>query len=324
MRKHGHWQIHDSREVHRDEWLSVAVDNVTRPDGKPGTFTVVSVKPGVCVLAVDGTGTAHLTEEFRYAIGRSSVEGVSGGIDPGETPEAAARRELKEELGIDARSWTDLGVVDPFTSMLHSPTRLFLAEHLSFGPPTREGTEGIRHVRLPLPAAVTAVLEGRITHAPTCTLLLKAALRAGTGEAAKPGLRDDPSVEMMGPRKARVVVIEDNRDAAESMRLLLDLLGCDVAVAHNGPAGVSAAQAMHPDVVFCDIGLPELDGFEVARRLRSAIDGHRMVLVAVTGYGGEETRRRAEAAGFDMHFVKPADPAGIARLFKDCGFSVRV
>ena len=90
--------------------------------------------------------------------------------------------------------------------------------------------------------------------------------------------------------------------------------------AHTGPTGVAAAQAIHPDIVFCDLGLPELDGFEVARRLRSAIDGHRMVLVALTGYGWEETRRKAEVAGFDMHFVKPADPAGIARLFKDYGF----
>jgi CheY-like chemotaxis protein len=69
--------------------------------------------------------------------------------------------------------------------------------------------------------------------------------------------------------------------------------------------------------VFCDIGLPGLDGYGVARRLRAEAWGPRVVLVAVTGYGREEDRRQAEAAGFDMHFVKPADPAAITRLFKD-------
>jgi CheY-like chemotaxis protein len=133
-------------------------------------------------------------------------------------------------------------------------------------------------------------------------------------------MRDDAS---NGRRKVRVLVIEDNADAAESLHLLLEQLGCDSAVASDGATGIAAALETPPDVVFCDIGLPGLDGYAVARRLRAEDWGRRVTLVAVTGYGREEDRRRAELAGFDMHFVKPADPAAITRLFKDMGLAAR-
>jgi CheY-like chemotaxis protein len=120
-----------------------------------------------------------------------------------------------------------------------------------------------------------------------------------------------------GRRNVRVLVIEDNADAAESLALLLNQLGCESVVAADGATGIAAALANPPDVVFCDIGLPDLDGYVVAQRLRAEDWGRRVTLVAVTGFGREEDRRRAEAAGFDMHFVKPADPAAITRLFKD-------
>jgi len=178
MREHGPWKVRSTREVYRDPWVTLTVDDVVRPDGSPGHFSVVRVKPGVAVLAVDDDGNAHLTAEFRYAIGRESLEVVSGGLDPGEAPLDAARRELKEELGIEASDWQDLGTVDPITSMVLAPVRLFLARGLSFGPPHREGTEKIRAVRVPLSEAVQAVLDGRITQAPSCVLLLNAGLRA--------------------------------------------------------------------------------------------------------------------------------------------------
>ena len=309
MREHGPWKVRSSREVHRDPWVSLTVDDVIRPDGRPGAFCVVDIMPGVCVLAVDDDGTAHLTEEFRYALGRPSLEGVSGGIESGEEPLAAARRELREELGIEAGRWTPLGMVDPITSMVRATVQLFLAEELTFGPPRRDETEQIRHVPMPLAEAVRAVSDGRITHAPTCVAILQAQSSLPAGP-----------VTMHSPaRRIRALVVEDNKDAAESMSLLLEELGCEAAVASTGFDGVEAAHAAPPDIVFCDIGLPGCDGYEVARRIRSEAWGARVVMVAVTGYGKEEDRRKAEAAGFDMHFVKPADPAAITRLFKDLG-----
>lgn len=173
MRRHGPWTIHETRTLHRDPWMNVVLDQVTRPDGRPGTYCVAHIKPGVCVLAVDDDDNAHLTQEFHYGVGRETLEAVSGGIDDGEEPLDAARRELKEELGITAEEWTALGSVDPFTSMICSPTRLFLARRLTFGEVRREGTETMRRVTMPIGEAVEAVMDGRVTHAPSCVVILK-------------------------------------------------------------------------------------------------------------------------------------------------------
>src|SRR3954452_12431560 len=145
MREHGPWKIKATREAFRDPWVRLTVHDVVRPDGKPGSYSVAHIKAGVLVIAVDDRGVAHLTEEFRYAVGRPSVEGVGGGIEPDEEPLKAAQRELREELGIEADEWTHLGTVHPFTSMVHCPHTLFLAERLAFGPPKREGTEVVQH-----------------------------------------------------------------------------------------------------------------------------------------------------------------------------------
>src|SRR4051812_2768748 len=128
MQQHGPWQIVQSQEIYRDPWISVRVDDVIRPDGKPGIHSVIHVKAGVTVLAVDAERHAYLAEEFHYGVGRVTLEGVSGGNDPPETFLDTARRELREELGIVAERWTELGAVDPFTSNVVSPTRLYLAE----------------------------------------------------------------------------------------------------------------------------------------------------------------------------------------------------
>jgi 8-oxo-dGTP pyrophosphatase MutT (NUDIX family) len=172
--RHGPWQIHSRKQIYRDAWIELVRDEVTRPDGAAGSHCVVRLKPGVSVLPLDAEEFVHLTEEFHYGVGRTTIEVVSGGIEPGEDPLVAARRELQEELGITAGEWIDLGVCDPFTSVVVSPTRLFLARQLSFGPTTLEGTELIHRRAVPLAEAVQMVLDSRITHGPSCVLILKA------------------------------------------------------------------------------------------------------------------------------------------------------
>ncbi len=179
MTPHGPWKILASREVYRDPWIAVRCDDVLRPDGRPGTHSVVDLKRGVCVLALGAGEEVHLTEEFHYGVGRVTLEGVSGGVEPDEDPLAAGIRELREELGLAATTWTPLGVVDPFTASVVSPTALFLAEGLTEVPAAPEGTELIRRVSLPLADACRALADGAITHAPTCVLLLRAWLRRG-------------------------------------------------------------------------------------------------------------------------------------------------
>jgi PAS domain S-box-containing protein len=117
----------------------------------------------------------------------------------------------------------------------------------------------------------------------------------------------------VGPRR-RVLIVEDNSDAADSLRMLLELAGHEVAVAYTGADGLEAARARRPDVVLCDLGLPGLSGFEVARALRQGADTSGLRLIAVSGYGRDEDQRRARAAGFDEVLVKPVDLSVLGRL----------
>lgn len=121
------------------------------------------------------------------------------------------------------------------------------------------------------------------------------------------------------PARRRVLVIEDNADAAQSLREALELGGHEVAVAADGPAGVARAQQLRPDVVLCDIGLPGMDGFEVARALRADPALARTVLVALSGYAQPSDRRRAAEAGFDRHLAKPSSLDQIEELFRGLG-----
>jgi CheY-like chemotaxis protein len=107
--------------------------------------------------------------------------------------------------------------------------------------------------------------------------------------------------------------VEDNPDTRESLCLLLSLSGCEVRQAADGAEGLRLALGWRPDAVVSDIGMPGLDGWQVARRLRRAL-GPGVLLVALTGYGQDEDRRRSQEAGFDHHLNKPADPRDLLRL----------
>ena len=117
-----------------------------------------------------------------------------------------------------------------------------------------------------------------------------------------------PNTAPEGARPRRCLIIEDNVDAAESLSLLLQLTGHEAEVAFDGSTGVEKARSFRPEVVLCDIGLPgHLDGYGVARAFRADPELRSAFLIALTGYGQEEDRRRALEAGFDTHLTKPAD-----------------
>lgn len=111
-----------------------------------------------------------------------------------------------------------------------------------------------------------------------------------------------------------VLVVDDNRDSAQSLCMLLQHLGADVHIADGGVAALEALRTHHPEVVLLDIGMPEMDGYEVARRARQRPEGRDALLVALTGWGQEEDRRRSREAGFDHHLVKPLDLAALQEL----------
>jgi PAS domain S-box-containing protein len=124
-----------------------------------------------------------------------------------------------------------------------------------------------------------------------------------------------PAVDVTpAPAPRRVLLIEDNADAAASLTMLLEMAGHRIEVADNGTEGVARARAFRPDVVLCDLGLPGLSGYDVARALRADPATARACLVALTGHGHAEDRRRSRAAGFDEHLVKPVDPGELEQL----------
>src|ERR1051325_8518102 len=174
-RKRGAWTVKSSERVYADEFVEFWVDEVLKPDGEPGRRMTTRMKPGVAVLALDEEGFAHLVKTFRYAVGKECVEVVQVASEEGEAPEAAARRELKEELGVEAGELTDLGLVDAITSQVYSPARLFLARGLRFGEPETESTETLEPFKVEFEETVRMVMDGRITQGVSCTLILKAA-----------------------------------------------------------------------------------------------------------------------------------------------------
>jgi PAS domain S-box-containing protein len=109
------------------------------------------------------------------------------------------------------------------------------------------------------------------------------------------------------PARGRILVVDDNRDAAETLVMALQLSGCETLVAHSAGAALEAAPSFRPTVALLDIGLPDMNGYELARRLRLALDDDGVVLIAITGWGQEKDRQRAFDAGFDHHMTKPID-----------------
>ena len=115
-------------------------------------------------------------------------------------------------------------------------------------------------------------------------------------------------------------MVDDNRDAADSLALLLTLQGSEVRTAYDGLEAIEAAAAFHPDVVLSDLGMPRMNGYDAAQRIREQCPG-RVVLVAMTGWGQEEDKRRSSAAGFDFHLVKPVDLDALEQLLASLGDS---
>ena len=118
-------------------------------------------------------------------------------------------------------------------------------------------------------------------------------------------------------RACRILVADDNADALEMLQLMLSLYGHDVTVASDGVVAVSLATAIRPQIAFLDIGMPRMDGYEAARKIREAL-GSSVVLVALTGWGQDEDKRRSREAGFNHHLTKPPDPEALEALIAEC------
>ncbi|BAY49070.1 NUDIX hydrolase [Scytonema sp. HK-05] len=172
--KNGPWTIQETNEKFHDSFIHVREDEVLRPDGQPGKYATVKMKPAVAILPIDNDGYVYLVRQFRYALGKDSIEVVCGAVEEDEPNIEAAKREIEEEVGIKASELIELGVVDLDTSIVHCPVQMFLAKQLTKTEANPEGTETIKTVKVSLDAAVQMVMDNTITHAPSCVLILKA------------------------------------------------------------------------------------------------------------------------------------------------------
>jgi CheY-like chemotaxis protein len=134
-------------------------------------------------------------------------------------------------------------------------------------------------------------------------------------ESRKPSRPEIPAV--VEPKHLHVLVVEDNRDSAESLRRLLQLCGYSVTVAETAKEGLDAARSIRPDVILCDIGLPDSDGFSLARALRKNPETSTARLIAVTAYGKDEDKEQSKKAGFSLHLLKPVSPGTLLRVLED-------
>lgn len=175
-KKNGPWTIKETRRIYKNEFLELFEDKVVQPDGKDGEYATVEMKAGVCTLAIDEENNVYLTRQFRYALGAESLEVIAGGMDEGE-PLENAKREAREEMGIEADEWIDLGTAETDTSIVRSTAHFFVARKLKFTEPDREGTEAMKPAKMRFDQAVEKVLSGEIKHALSCLLILKAKLK---------------------------------------------------------------------------------------------------------------------------------------------------
>ena len=129
-----------------------------------------------------------------------------------------------------------------------------------------------------------------------------------------------PSKDQVVPVRRNILIADDNQDALESLALMLRLEGHEVHCASDGEEALALAGLRRPEIVVLDVGMPKLDGCEVARRIRAESWGRGAVLVALTGWGQDVDRRRSREAGFDMHLVKPVDPATICDMLVSSGY----
>ena len=171
-----------SRQIYQGRLVTLREDTVILPKGTETTYEHVEIKHGASTLAMADNHDVWLVREWKYALGRPTIEVISGGMEPDESPEDTAHRELREEAGLVAETLIPMGRVDPFTTMLRCANHLFLARGISQVPHEREEGEIMESMRVPLAEAIRMVMDGEITHGSSCVLILKAARWLETAE----------------------------------------------------------------------------------------------------------------------------------------------
>lgn len=169
------WKLLKRKEIYKNPWISVREDILEDEKGKEQLYGVVSIVHGTCILPMDTEGNIYLVKQFRYGAGEMIIECPGGSIDDGEEPLATAKRELMEELVVEAGEWVSLGYVRTLTATVDHKEYLFLAR--GFEPNSKfigNQEEGIELVKVSFEEAVQMAMDSLITHSPSVSLIMKA------------------------------------------------------------------------------------------------------------------------------------------------------
>jgi 8-oxo-dGTP pyrophosphatase MutT (NUDIX family) len=172
--KNGPWTVKSRRIAYETPWIKVQEDSVIAPSGADSEYSTIKLKDWVLILPVDKEGNVYLVKQFRYALKGESIDTPCGCVDAGESPLVAAKRELSEELGIVAKSWTALGKTKISPSQIENIVYFFLAEDISFGKANMDENEDITSLKVSLEKALEMVENGEIIDATSGFLILKA------------------------------------------------------------------------------------------------------------------------------------------------------
>ena len=192
----GPWQRQSRRVAYENQWITLFHDEVIRPDGEPGIYGVVhNANVAVGVVPIDAEDRVCLVGQWRYTLDAHSWEIPEGGVPSAESPLDGARRELREETGLTARAWREIGRVHVSNSITDEVAHLYLATDLDAGAPEPDGTEDLTLRWVPFPEALAMALDGRITDALSLVALQRLAIeRLGVeriGHAAAAGVKED-------------------------------------------------------------------------------------------------------------------------------------
>jgi CheY-like chemotaxis protein len=205
-------------------------------------------------------------------------------------------------------------VTDTGIGLAPDETERVFEMFMQVGPPLERAQGGL---------GIGLTLVRRIVemHGGTVTARSEGPGRGSAFEVRLPAVAATPAARPAAPevvaemeRPCRVLVVDDNVDAAATLGMLLQLRGCEVEVAHDGVDAVAKAEAGRPDVVLLDIGMPRMNGYDACRAIRRQPWGKGPVVVALTGWGQDDDRQRSHEAGFDAHLVKPVDLAAVLPL----------
>jgi signal transduction histidine kinase/ActR/RegA family two-component response regulator len=264
----------------------------------------VQVPDQPCLLDVDATRVVQVLSNLLHNAGKFTRPGGQVTLSARCTPPRADGSAGEVELTV-----ADNGIgIAPH--MLPRVFDLFMQGEQTNGQRTQPGLG----IGLALARRLVEMHGGRIEASSPgpdlgSTFTVRLPLQHVPAAAVVP--QSDRQVEQLA---RRVVIVDDNEDGARMLAMLIEELGCETSIAHDGHAGLRAIEQFQPDVVLLDVGMPGIDGYETCRRLRLEPFGAQVVVVALTGWGQEQDKKRAAEAGFDAHLTKPADPAMLERI----------